>query len=345
MMKLLLLLPVVRAALVSGAHARARLSWPEPTGSASLAALAMCSPEAEPSTRFGWPFAESGSVSAGSERTIPVLGRVNRRLRRGRDASTLLDLSIAIDDASKAQLYLNKEVSLSGVAADVWSELGNQLSQKARATTLDKVMAECSAGFAELGRAAQASLVSTDADTKQKSLASAGERARNAIREMERIAEGYAYAAGEAGEFGVQRFNEAGRRDAIRAIGALERAPGALQREVRRQRLKRLKRELRVLGLERYRLDKITPQAVRMARATRAKALHPDLRQGAAARAIRDGGSAGDGLFGFLGRLFGGGGAPAAEEEVDDGEAMRELNEAYDAVFKAVSLPIYDLSA
>ena len=303
------------------------------------------------------------SISMDS-REVPVVSPIRRRLRRKKDAATLLDLTTELESLSKETFYLSKEVSLGSVASDLWSELGDTLPQKARAAQYSKVIDECSAGFAELGQAAQARLSSKDVEQADAKLASAGDRAKRAIEEMEKLAGTYVEAADEFREAGARQFNEAWRRDALRAVLALQRAPYALQQEMKRQRLKGLSTELRILGLHRHRLDKITTQDVRAARAARAKELHPDVRVGAEARGeapvlseaakqaldtqtiTRRPGSP-RGFFGKMRDLLfktsaddrAPDGSASVEEDVD---GMIELNAAYDLVYKAVSDPVYE---
>lgn len=136
------------------------------------------------------------------------------------------------------------------------------------------------------------------------------------------------------------RLEEAWRRDAMRALLSLQRAPDQLLRELKRQRLGRLSAELRVLGLQGARWEALTEADVRAARAAKAKALHPDLAfaRGAAEPAPR----------GWLGGLFGAREA-SSTEDVDDAPSdahakMAELNAAHDAVREAVvAAPVYDI--
>lgn len=295
-------------------------------------------------------------MCAHGERSVPVVGPLRRRLRRRKDAATLLELTSGLETLSKDPLYLTKEKSLSSVASDIWTELGSTLPE-GQASRFEKVINECSAGFSELGQAAQAKLTSKDPVEAQAKLLLAGERAKRAVEEVERIAGTYAEAADEARAVSSRQFNEAWRRDAVRAVLALQRAPEQLQREMKRQQLKALSKELRILGLERQRLDTLTQQDVRAARAARAKMLHPDLvgaNVPAADAVAKDECRSNDesnnpprGLFGLVRSFFSSTDRRRHEGDADvecvlsNEDAMIELNDAFDAVYKAVSAPVH----
>ena len=122
----------------------------------------------------------------------------------------------------------------------------------------------------------------------------------------------------------------------MRAITALQRAPEVLEREVRRQRLKKLGVELRVLGLARMNIDTLTLADLRAARTLRARALHPDLQnyRGGPARSSQ----------GWSFRIGFTEQAPAPLQDAAAlQEAMTELNAAYAAVRKALTAPIYGI--
>lgn len=129
-----------------------------------------------------------------------------------------------------------------------------------------------------------------------------------------------------------KRLDEAWRRDALRALHALERAPEALTNEVRRQRLAKLQPELKLLGLHRRRLQTLTEADVREARQRRAKDLHPDLRLSRMTQREKRGG--------MLGGFFGPSSAPV--EEPEDFDAMAKLNVAYTKVRRALTAPPFD---
>lgn len=284
--------------------------------------------------------------------SIPIIGGIRKRRRVRKDAETLIGLASSLEDPET--LYLSKEMSLSSTATDLWSELKGALDNKGAGSALEQATREAGAAIAELGRAAQASLSGRDAP--KTTLSAAGARAKVAVEQIESLASKVADATNEVkGKSQTSsRLNNAWRRDAIRAIGTLERAPEMLQREVRRQRLAKLNREtphLRLLGLDRKRLETITVADLKAARVARAKAFHPDVLTGANARG--DEGAAGGGLFGAVSRFFGGRDesqrlAARYRSEVgssDDGEEddpMERINDAYDAVYKALTASVYD---
>lgn len=168
---------------------------------------------------------EEAREAKGLARARESAGRLRRRLRRRKDAATLIEISSGLSDIERDDLYLSPEVSLTSVAAEMWSELGETLPTRASAEGFKSVVSECSAGFAELGRAAQASLTSGDKAECEASLESAGERAKRAIENMEQLAGTYVDAADELRVLGANRLDEAWRRDALRAVLALQRAP------------------------------------------------------------------------------------------------------------------------
>lgn len=301
------------------------------------------------------------------QRNIPVVSPIRQRLRRKKDAATLTDLLALVD---KETLYLTEEVSLSSTATTMWSSLQEKLNEKGAGGVFEKASKEVGAAMSALGQAAQASL--TGEEAQKSALNTAGDRAKAALIEMERLANSVSEAADEASSEagGGKKLDEAWRRDALRAINALERAPMALQREIRRQRLRTLKRELQILGLSRRRPESITLAELKAARQARAKEIHPDVMGGAGARGAtrRPWGelpASNDDAGGFFGRVarsfFGGGGQQAAgqaappsppaaaaesgglvsnEEEEPEDAAMVELNAAYDAVYKAMTASI-----
>jgi hypothetical protein len=139
-------------------------------------------------------------------------------------------------------LYIGQEVSLASVASGMWADLGGSLDKGEGSGAVQQATREAGAAMAELGRAAQASLVGGDNHAAaaaaaagaggagagaggEESLAVAGARARQAVFDLA------SSCAGAADEAGTQ-LDKAWRRDALRAVLALERAPEALQREV-----------------------------------------------------------------------------------------------------------------
>lgn len=209
------------------------------------------------------------SSDTGKER---MLGRIQRRMRRRKDAERLLELEDMLEE-ERGPLLLQREVTLFSTVSELWDALGGAFESKE--------------------------------PTAQ---------------------------ATDALEGAAERLDQAWRRDALRALIAVQRAPEKMQAEVRRQRLLKLQPELKILGLHRRRLEALTESDVRTARTTRARDLHPDLRR---SREAQRGG------FG-LGGLFGG--SRDADEDLivaqDDDGKMTELNAAYDKVKHAVTAPI-----
>ena len=124
----------------------------------------------------------------------------------------------------------------------------------------------------------------------------------------------------------AEQIDEAWRRDALRALLAVQRAPEALRSEVVRQRLAKLQPELRMLGLHRMRPGSITEENVRAARTARARDLHPDMRLSRTEQSYT-------GLLRF------------ASRPEDDEDAMVQLNAAYTKVRRAVTSPMLSLDA
>lgn len=291
-------------------------------------------------------------------------------------ASTLIDLGGSLATVQEDTLYLSREVSLQSTAGELVTELVSEIGDGVSDAVSDAAR-ECGAAIGELGRAAQANLMGGGATAggeragkpKAWDLALASSRAQKAV---ERLASACAATPGEvimhgsAMDGAKKRIDEAWRRDTLRALLALQRAPEQLHAEMRQLRLRGLASELETLGLDpAYAAETLTLSELRVARATRAKVLHPDVATTASAAAADDdsrpqsspprrGGTS------VLGSLFGGETvrrartvlslaqrprerAPRADPAavVDDDQAMVELNAAYDAVRKALTAPMY----
>lgn len=252
------------------------------------------------------------------------------------DASTLIDLSSFGD---KEILMLSEPVSLGSTARQIWSKLGENLSGSgSEGSAVEKATRDCGDAMSELGRAAQAKFKGERGDGDD--LASAGEKARQAV---ENLTKTYSEAAGEV--LDGDRIDVAWRKDALRAILALEQAPEALQREIRKQRLLSLTRELRILGLEKVPSELITEKMLKERRVARAKELHPDTglvrdeKTSAFAGKPTTGGQGG--FFGVLGGILGRlTGQAEADALADEDITMAELNAAYETVKKVVSKPV-----
>jgi len=293
------------------------------------------------------------------EENLPIVGNVARRLRRRRDARTLVDLSNALAAVQNETLYLNAEISLSSTATSFFNEIRDGI-KNAPGNALDAATKESSNALGDLFKAATSSLTG-QAPPKPREMDTAGERAQAAVNELT--------ASMGLSDWG-KRLDEAWRRDAIRAIVSLQRAPEEMVRlaarhrlpplaarlpppptapattptlschpcaclcqayAIRRQRLKVLKGELRVLGLDKKQLHLITEADVRGARVKKAKAL-----QGV--RPKRD-------LFGAARMAFGSLTKETPREEdlareakqASYSEEMTKVNVAYEAVLRAVS--------
>ena len=264
-----------------------------------------------------------------------------RRRDRGQqhdDGAEFLSEAAALDDLSltlatfeeKDTFYLSQEVSLQSAATEIWMKLGDSLGE--RNDQLEEAAGELGAAVRALGRVAQASLTGAHdvkaRNSREWELAVAGARAQRAVKAVEKLASSCAEAADDvlvAGG-GLRRLDKGWRRDALKANLALERAPDHLERELRRQRLRKLTNELATLGLDDVPLLAITEARVRAARAARAKALHPDV--------ARTGRRIISGLMGI-----------ATSEQTADAsrahDAMSELNAAHDAVRRAITAPMY----
>jgi hypothetical protein len=196
-----------------------------------------------------------------------IIGRLRQRLRRRKDAATLLTLEDIVEETEL--LFLQPELSLSNTASDFWNELTDYFGRK-----------------------------KTDKTIKL--------------------------------EIAGERLGKAWRRDTDRAVLALQRTPEKLQTEVRRQRLARLKPELKILGLHRRRLGKLTVQDAHAAHIKQAKELHPD------SQFSKQRGGLLHGLFRK---------APTADEAHKSHKGMIELNKAYEKVKRAITAPVTDWKA
>ncbi len=170
----------------------------------------------------------------------PALSAGKYRLRflhQSDSASTLLGLSSVTATIDEDTLFLSEEVSLRSAATDLWSGLSASLSSRDGASQLDKMAAELSASISALGRAAQASLEGHDGGRARRStaweLAKASARAQRAVMSAEQLARTCAEAGSDVlvRSGGLRQLDKGWRRDALRAILALEQAPSQLQRE------------------------------------------------------------------------------------------------------------------
>ena len=261
----------------------------------------------------------------------------------GEAAATLVDVGGLLTVIKNDTLYLSREISLQSTASELVNEMMVEVSGELNEAVAEAAQ-ECSEAISALGRAAQQSLVSSVApqwQSKPKAweIALASSKARKAV---EKLASTYAttptrvLANGKTTAGAGQRLDQAWRRDALRALNALQRAPEQIQLEMRRLRFLTLQEELRLLGLQAAGAERLTVDELRAARARRAKELHPDVAQ--AAPGLRER---------VVAKLFGGetprrmkSMLPKSTSPPDD-EAMVELNRAYDAVKKALTTPMY----
>ena len=112
-----------------------------------------------------------------------------------------------------------------------------QCQEKGGSSALESAVRQCGLAVNDLGRVAQATLTHQNGGRRKPSrwdLAVAGVRARRAVKEVERLASVCAEAADETSGL-RSRIDEAWRRDAIRALLALQRAPETLQLQVCRK--------------------------------------------------------------------------------------------------------------
>ena len=285
--------------------------------------------------------AESMSALRLADERVPSERRRRRRSAAtqesshlSRAAAELVDLSSTLSTTNKDTVYLSQEVSLLSTASEVWADL----AAKNLSGSLEAASRECGAAVVALGEAAQASLAGKGAAggwrrrSKAWDLARASSRAHRAVDELARLAGSCAEAADDVLVQGgaLGRLDRGWRRDALRAILALQNAPELMQRELQRQRLLRLGPELRMLGLEDAQLETLTVADLREARVARAKEYHPDVawRGGASG-----GASSGRRLRHGFARMMRGG-SPASID-------MSEVNVAHAAVKKAITAPMF----
>ena len=282
------------------------------------------------------------------------------------DAAVLIGLGGQLAVIEQDTLYLSREVSLQSTASELVSEVMSEISGE-----LDEAMheaaRECSAAIGDLGRAAQASLISSVAPGWREKpnaweVAKASSRAQKAVEKFVSTyaaTPGHVLTHGKTAAGARRRIDEAWRRDALRALNALQRAPEQIHVEMRRLRFQKLDAELHILGLDEARVETLTLADVRAARAARAKEIHPDVAQAAPMPIGKAGRSKAAGRrSGLLARLFGSnpmrqvensqsnahrtvhdetGGRPGGADD----EAMVELNRAYETVRNAITAPMY----
>ena len=311
--------------------------------------------------------AEAEMETAVAETAEANTGRIGsyRLARRSRSAQTAQDAAAAmlvglggqLSVEEKDTLYLSREVSLQSTAGELANEVMAEIAGNI-SDVVDEAARECGAAIGELGRAAQASLASGmapgwRAKPKAWEVAVASSRAQKAI---EKLADACTHTPshvlkhGSAASSARKRIDEAWKRDALRALIALQRAPEDLNAGMKRLRLQKLQKELRVLGLDSAsaeELASLTVADLRAARTKRAKGVHPDTR------------ALGAPILGApVGRLFAGllGGEAVRRASVmlssaqfsdrpgsnaQDDDEMVELNNAFEAVRKAITAPMY----
>lgn len=258
-------------------------------------------------------------------------------------AAALVDVGDRLTVLKNDTLYLSREISLQSTASELVNEMMVEVSGELNEAVAEAAQ-ECSDAISALGRAAQQSLVSSMApqwQSKPKAweIALASSKARKAV---EKLASTYAttpahvLANGKTTAGAGKRIDQAWRRDALRALNALQRAPEQIQLEMRRLRFLSLQDELRLLGLQATVAERLTVDELRAARARRAKELHPDVAEAAPGRRER----VAAWLFGEKMtrkmKIM----LPLSTSPSND-EAMVELNRAYDAVRKALTTPMY----
>ena len=160
-------------------------------------------------------------------------------------------------------------------ASELIGDFTTEVAKTDAGTALQTASGEALEAVRELSKAAFQQSQNSEPSTD--TLESARKRAERAVREFSRAVDSCATAAGAAKlSEGRGTFDVAWRRDALRALLALTRAPEELEREVRRQRLKRLSKELRILGLEDAQ-DLLTVAEVKVAHHSGMRESHPDL--------------------------------------------------------------------
>ena len=282
-----------------------------------------------------------------------------RKQRPGSDeaAATLVDVGSDILTVieNNDMLYLSREISLQSTASELVSEMMSEVSDELNEAVAEAAR-ECSEAIGALGRAAQSSLVSSVApqwQSKPKSweVALASSKAQKAVEKLASTCAAtpaHVLMHGKTSASASMRIDQAWRRDALRALNALQRAPEQIQLEMKRLRFRKIRDELKMLGLQAACVDTLTLDDLRAARARRAKELHPDVSRAAPGRRERL-------ISGLLGERTArrvrrsmlpssaGHWPPAGGRETGaaDDEAMVELNRAYDTVRKAMTAPMY----
>ena len=215
---------------------------------------------------------------------------VRERAVRRWHVRTLMELAALSDRLNPPpQSRLSQQLSLTTAAPEVLNDFGRAAQSRGAGEAFERLFGEVGAAVNDLGRAAQEGLSTDDA---RDSLTAARARAQAALKELNVAASVVVEAAGEVSDSGGSRkLDIAWRRDALRALLALEAAPAQLQREWRRQSLAKLSDELAVLGLAERRPESLTLGDIKAARGKMAKELHPDIVGGGGGEGGRGGGS------------------------------------------------------
>ena len=213
---------------------------------------------------------------------ITFIWRVSYVWRVRKTAAALLKVEADLYEAKEnqdpfVQRSLPKSVSLWNTASELIGDFTTEVAKTDAGTALQTASGEALEAVRELSKAAFQQ--SQNSEPATDTLESARKRAERAVREFSRAVDSCATAAGAAklSEEGAARLDVAWRRDALRALLALTRAPEELEREVRRQRLKGLSQELKILGLEDARVDLLTVAEVKVAHHSGMRESHPDL--------------------------------------------------------------------
>jgi hypothetical protein len=196
--------------------------------------------------------------------------------------ATIIDsiLSEEISIEKIKMMYLpHAKASFVEEATEVAKELALKVAEKGAGDTFQRLSKELGAAVLDLGKAAQAGANKRPSTETAEYLVSARNRAVRAALDLSNFTQTVSSVGSEVlnTSANVRNLDDAWRKDTLKAIRALEDAPGLMQRQLRRKRLAPLKKEIAVLGLSATPADALTLDVVKAEFKARAKVLHKDV--------------------------------------------------------------------